>query len=88
MATGKNAGGINVMTYDLSSDQTFHECPNDDTCALDKQVAFYMDTYNKSQIQANVGYEIGQPAYPDINHDKAGQLPLTTDMLSKIISGP
>ena len=27
MTTGPNAGGMNVMSYDLSNDPTFHECP-------------------------------------------------------------
>ena len=26
------ANGINVMTYDLSDDQDFHECPTDQAC--------------------------------------------------------
>ena len=27
MTSGANAGGINVMTYDLSDNPQFHECP-------------------------------------------------------------
>ena len=38
MTQGANAGGINVMTYDLSDNESFHECPTDDTCTLLEQV--------------------------------------------------
>jgi len=86
MATGPNSGGINVMTYDLSDNPEFHECPQDNVCTLPQQVQFYMNTYKESSIPANVGYEIGVPAYPDPTHDKTHQLPLTTDNLSQIIS--
>lgn len=86
MATGANAGGINVMTYDLSSNEQFHECPEPGKCALDVQVDYYMSTYIAAGIAANVGYEVGQPAYPDAKHDPSHQLPLSTAMLSKIIS--
>lgn len=86
MSTGANAGGINVMTYDLSSNTEYHECPSDDACQLDKQVAFYMDTYKSAGIAANVGYEIGTPAYPGKDHDAAHQLPLTKEKLATIAS--
>merc|ERR1712004_549616 len=76
MASGSNAGGVNVMTYDLSDDEKYHECPNCDTCTLEKQVAFYMNTYQTAGIAANVGYEVGTPAYPDKDHDGSHQLPL------------
>jgi hypothetical protein len=78
--------GINVMTYDLSKNNDFHECPTDSVCELDAQVEFYMKTYRDGGFQANVGYEVGQPAYPDPTHDKSHQLPLTEDKLSSIIS--
>lgn len=87
MAKGDNAGGMNVMTYDLSSNEEFHECPEEGKCALDVQVAFYMNTYKTASIAANVGYEVGTPAYPDKKHDPSHQLPLTKDLLSKIVSG-
>jgi len=86
MSEGPNAGGINVMTYDLSKNQKFHECPDDSTCELEKQVDFYMNTYKEAGIPANVGYEIGTPAYPDPVHDKDNQLPLSEDKLSTLIS--
>eukprot|EP01123_Difflugia_compressa_P008427 TRINITY_DN2502_c0_g1_i1.p1 TRINITY_DN2502_c0_g1~~TRINITY_DN2502_c0_g1_i1.p1 ORF type:complete len:490 (-),score=104.92 TRINITY_DN2502_c0_g1_i1:31-1353(-) len=86
MATGANAGGINVMTYDLSSNEQYHECPVDGLCALDQQVQYYMNTYQTANIPANVGYEIGTPAYPDPIHDPTHQLPLTKELLSSIIS--
>ena len=76
------ASGINIMTYDLSDNQDFHECPSDQTCSLDKQVGFYIDTYVTAGIPASVGYELGTPAYPDPTHDKTHQLPLTTDALT------
>jgi len=66
---------INVMTYDLSSNNEFHECPTSSACSLDAQVEFYMKTYRDGGFQANVGYEVGQPAYPDPTHDKSHQLP-------------
>lgn len=45
-----------------------------------------MNTYRIAGIEANVGYEIGTPAYPDPVHDRESQLPLTKAMLSSIIS--
>eukprot|EP00301_Raphidiophrys_heterophryoidea_P014878 c2334_g1_i1.p1 GENE.c2334_g1_i1~~c2334_g1_i1.p1 ORF type:complete len:556 (+),score=141.43 c2334_g1_i1:41-1669(+) len=86
MSTGANAGGINVMSYDLSDNPQFHECPDDNSCPLDSQVAYYMNTYQVAGIQAAVGYEISTPAYPDKAHDPTHQLPLTTSMLSSITS--
>jgi len=86
MASGPNAGGVNVMTYDLSDDEKYHECPNSDTCTLEKQVAFYMNTYQSAGIAANVGYEVGTPAYPDKEHDGSHQLPLSKDKLNTLVS--
>ena len=86
MSVGPNAGGINVMTYDLSDNPQFHECPDDNDCPLDKQVAFYMKTYQDAGIVATVGYEIGVPAYPSPEHDAAHQLPLTPTLLRSIVS--
>jgi len=86
MSKGANAGGINVMSYDLSDNPQFHECPDDNDCSLDKQVAFYMKAYQDAQIPANVGYEVGVPAYPSPDHDASHQLPLTHAMLSSIVS--
>lgn len=85
MSTGKNAGGINVMTYDLSDDTVFHECPNPSTCNLESQVAYFMATYDAANIQANVGYEIGTPAYPGEN-DKQHRMPLTKANFQSILS--
>lgn len=85
MSKGANAGGINVMTYDLSSNEQFHECPEPGKCALDVQVEFYMGTYKQESIDANVGFEIGTPAYPDPKHDPSHQLPLSTDLQNKIL---
>jgi len=42
----KNAfSNIQVMTYDLSSNPKYHECPEDkdENCPLNKQVEFYMN---------------------------------------------
>lgn len=86
MSEGANAGGVNVMTYDLSSNEQFHECPSPGVCSLDQQVEFYMNTYQQAGITASVGYEIGQPAYPDHDHDGSHQLPLTKDKLSTLVS--
>lgn len=38
ISKGPNAGGVNVMSYDLSDNPEFHECPDDADCTLDKQV--------------------------------------------------
>jgi len=86
MATGANAGGINVMTYDLSNNEQYYECPQPGICALDQQVAYYMSTYAQAGIPANVGYEVGTPAYPDPTHDPSHQLPLTQAMMNSILS--
>lgn len=77
---------INVMTYDLSDNNEFHECPTATVCSLDAQVEFYMKTYREAGISANVGYEIGQPAYPDPTHDKSHQLPLDDAVFDTILS--
>eukprot|EP01063_Lacrimia_lanifica_P037658 TRINITY_DN77_c0_g1_i4.p1 TRINITY_DN77_c0_g1~~TRINITY_DN77_c0_g1_i4.p1 ORF type:complete len:542 (+),score=264.95 TRINITY_DN77_c0_g1_i4:50-1675(+) len=77
---------LNVMTYDLSSNEEFHECPDKDHCPLADQVDFFMSTYTKANMgNAFVGYEIGQPAYPSPVHDKQNQLPLTKTALATII---
>jgi len=86
MSTGTNAGGINVMTYDLSNNEQYHECPVDGLCSLDQQVQYYMNTYTQANIPAYVGYEVGTPAYPDPIHDPSHQLPLTTQLLNSIVS--
>lgn len=86
MTTSANAGGVNVMSYDLSDNQDFHECPDTDSCPLDKQVAFYLGTYQEAGIKAAVGYEVGFPAYPSPEDDPEHQLPLTKTALSNIIS--
>lgn len=84
MSKGANAGGINVMSYDLSNDKDHYECPAPDACSLDTQVDFYMKTFADAGIPANVGYEIGTPAYPDPARDKTHSMPLTMTMLSNI----
>lgn len=33
------------MTYDLSDDEEYSECPEPGVCTLDQQVQFYMNTY-------------------------------------------
>jgi len=84
--SGANAGGINVMTYDLSDNEQYYECPASNVCTLDQQVQFYMNTYTQAAITAGVGYEIGTPAYPDPTQDPQNQLPLTLSELQLIIS--
>jgi len=86
MSTGTNAGGINVMTYDLSDNEQYYECPDPSCCTLECQVQFYMSTYDQAGIPANVGYEVGTPAYPDPTHDPTHQLPLTKAELQTITS--
>ncbi|KAG0003443.1 hypothetical protein BGZ65_001700 [Modicella reniformis] len=86
MSKGTNAGGVNVMTYDLSNNQQYHECPDDKTCSLSQQVNYYMKSYADNGMQAYVGYEIGIPAYPDKNHDPTHQLPLTQAELTSILA--
>jgi hypothetical protein len=79
-----STGGINVMTYDLSDDESHYECPVPTACTLDQQVAYYMDTYASAGIAANVGYETGTPAYPDPVENPTHQLPLTNALLATI----
>lgn len=87
MTTGANAGGINVMTYDLSDDQSHNECPTNDACTLPQQVEYYMNTYATAGIPAAVGYEVGAPAYPSAEGEGTEhQLPLTPAALSQIVS--
>jgi hypothetical protein len=86
MTKGANAGGVNVMSYDLSDDPTYHECPPTGGCSLSDQVEFYLKTYTAADIPAGVGYEVGQPAYPSPEVNKEHQLPLTEAELQKIIT--
>ncbi|KAF9192365.1 hypothetical protein BGZ50_008628 [Haplosporangium sp. Z 11] len=86
MATGPNGGGVNVMTYDLSNNQEYHECPDASTCSLSQQVNYYMKSYADNNMAAHVGYEIGIPAYPASDHDPEHQLPLTQAELSAILA--
>lgn len=86
MTVGANAGGVNVMTYDLSDNEQWYECPTANACTLDQQVAFYMQTYSAAGIAAGVGYEIGTPAYPDPIRDPTHQLPLTSSELALILA--
>lgn len=86
-AQGDNAGGVNVMTYDLSSNMKYSECPaGPDSCPLNKQVSFYMKSYADAGMVAHVGYEIGTPAYPAKDHDPEHQLPLTKDEFPIILN--
>ncbi|KAJ3230834.1 hypothetical protein HDU81_004224 [Chytriomyces hyalinus] len=88
MSVGANAGGINVMSYDLSNNNQFYECPNTpNDCDLAGQVKFYMNTYAIANIPARVGYEIGQAAYPDPAVDPTHQIPLTQAALDSILGG-
>ncbi|KAJ3294880.1 hypothetical protein HDU79_010259 [Rhizoclosmatium sp. JEL0117] len=84
LATGPNAGGWNVMSYDLSG-STVNCPPAPVTCTLDGQVNFYMAQYASAGVQANVGYEIGTPAYPPPS-DAKNQIPLTNVAASEILS--
>ncbi|KAI9346861.1 hypothetical protein BDR26DRAFT_855241 [Obelidium mucronatum] len=62
---GANAGGLNVMSYDIST--ASDECPSPGVCTLSQQVDFYLNTYRSmlgSSAGIYVGYEIGTPAYP------------------------
>lgn len=80
-----STGGVNVMTYDLSDNEQYYECPEEGVCALNQQVNFYMGTYASAGIPANVGYETGTPAYPSPIEDPTHQLPLTSSELSLIL---
>ncbi|KAF9585027.1 hypothetical protein BGW38_004209 [Lunasporangiospora selenospora] len=82
-----NSGGVNVMTYDLSNNQQFHECPDTNVCSLSQQVLYYMNSYKTNGMTAYVGYEIGIPAYPAFDHDPTHQLPLTQTELTAILAG-
>ncbi|KAG0359405.1 hypothetical protein BGZ54_009970, partial [Gamsiella multidivaricata] len=81
-----NSGGVNVMTYDLSNNQQFYECPDTGVCSLSQQVNYYMNSYAANGMKALVGYEIGIPAYPDPNHDPTHQLPLVQSELTSILA--
>ncbi|KAJ3027556.1 UNVERIFIED_CONTAM: hypothetical protein HDU68_003592 [Siphonaria sp. JEL0065] len=85
IGTGPNAGGWNVMSYDLSK-STINCPPAPATCDLDGQVDFYMAQYAAAGVPANVGYEIGTPAYPPPATDSANALPLTNTLAGKILS--
>ncbi|KAJ3031141.1 UNVERIFIED_CONTAM: hypothetical protein HDU68_006272 [Siphonaria sp. JEL0065] len=87
LGSGPNAGGWNIMTYDLSNDSKVG-CPptnNAADCTLDGQVAYYMGFYTAAGIDASVGYEIGTPAYPP-PIDAAHQMPLTNALAGAILS--
>ncbi|KAF8929509.1 hypothetical protein EDD21DRAFT_444422 [Dissophora ornata] len=86
MASGTNGGGVNVMTYDLSDNEQYYECPDANTCTLSQQVNYYMKTYSDNNMVAHVGYEIGIPAYPASDHDPTHQLPLTQAELTSILA--
>ncbi|KAI1317636.1 hypothetical protein EDD11_008064 [Mortierella claussenii] len=86
LAVGSNAGGVNVMTYDLSNNQQYYECPDSNTCSLSQQVNYYMKGYADNSMPATVGYEIGIPAYPASDHDPTHQLPLTQSELTSILN--
>lgn len=79
-----STGGVNVMTYDLSDDESHYECPTPAICTLHDQVDFYMAQYATAGIAANVGYETGTPAYPSPTENPAHQLPLTLAELATI----
>lgn len=75
------------MSYDVSGDNTKFECPDGEaSCPLNKQVDYYMKSFHDNNMDANVGYEIGIPAYPAPDHDAQHQLPLTQQELSTILS--
>ncbi|TPX73965.1 hypothetical protein CcCBS67573_g04768 [Chytriomyces confervae] len=77
---GPNAGGINVMTFDLSKNNSYFKCPDTvANCDLAGQVKFCMNAYAAAEIPARVGYDIGQPACPVASNDAADQIPLTQD---------
>ncbi|KAF9956823.1 hypothetical protein BGZ72_002418 [Mortierella alpina] len=81
-----SSGGVNVMSYDVSGDYDTHECPTDkSSCPLNKQVDYYMKSFHDNNMDANVGYEIGIPAYPAPDHAPQFQLPLTQAELSLIL---
>ncbi|KAF9351748.1 hypothetical protein BGX26_010275 [Mortierella sp. AD094] len=81
-----NSGGVNVMTYDLSDNQQYYECPDANSCTLSQQVVYYMNSYSSNGMTATVGYEIGIPAYPDPSHDPTHQLPLIQSELTTILA--
>lgn len=74
------------MSYDLSDDEANWQCPSAAACSLDQQVAFFMQTYVNTSIPANVGYEIGIPAFPDAGVSPQFALPLNMTALQLITS--
>jgi hypothetical protein len=85
ITVGPNAGGFNVMTYDLSDDESSEQCPLPGVCTLDQQVNFFMQAYANVSIPASVGYEVGVPAFPDPEFNPQHALPLTETALALII---
>ncbi|KAJ3065966.1 hypothetical protein HDU98_010693 [Podochytrium sp. JEL0797] len=84
VGTGANAGGWNVMSYDLSNSAV--NCPPAPaSCSLDGQVQFYMAQYAAAGVAANVGYELGTPAYPPPS-DASHQMPLSNSLAGAILS--
>ncbi|KAI8617317.1 hypothetical protein BC830DRAFT_1079975 [Chytriomyces sp. MP71] len=86
LTTGTNAGGLNVMTYDIS--EASDECPSTGVCSLSQQVDFYMGTYKQmlgGSAGVYVGYEIGTPAYPNADQPQY-MANLTASEFSKLQS--
>jgi len=81
-----NGGGVNIMTYDLSDNEQYYECPDANTCTLSEQVNYYVNSYTANGMSAHVGYEIGIPAYPAPDHDPTHQLPLIQSELTSILA--
>ncbi|KAG0297040.1 hypothetical protein BGZ98_000730, partial [Dissophora globulifera] len=81
-----NSGGVNIMTYDLSDNTQYSECPDVGVCSLSQQVLYYMNSYAANGMSALVGYEIGIPAYPDFTHDPTHQLPLIQSEMTSILA--
>ncbi|CAO3564003.1 unnamed protein product [Mortierella alpina] len=82
--TISSSGGVNVMSYDVSS--ASGECPDANSCDLNKQVDYYLQSFLHNNMDATVGYEVGIPAYPAPDHDPQHQLPLNQKELSLILN--
>ncbi|KAJ3065472.1 hypothetical protein HDU98_011176 [Podochytrium sp. JEL0797] len=84
-----NAGGINVKTFDLSSNNADYQCSSTIAydCNLAAQIEFFIGTFESANLFVRIGFEVGQPSFPDPFHDPHHQLPLTTAVLQKTLSG-
>lgn len=57
------SGGVNVMTYDLSDDEEYSECPAPGVCTLDQQVRDCIDRAGRALLEATCALQNCQVAF-------------------------